>query len=653
LARAVSDAVEQELVPPRRGAHSRTATAIVVVFANAVGIMLFLRSRTDRLLSAVVDPLHPDWMGMHHAFSGFALYAACLFGSLVVAALLLARSLHRRFSRRAVYSGRNVMPAMALAGGLTATVVLVFIEVLLFQDYGIHLYEFDVLGILADGALRRDLGIQPAEVARVTVAGVTLLAAELLLFVAATPLARWRNGAVARASAAAMVLAIPGGLALFHSAERDIQSDRAEFEGALPLGRELLLRAPSRPFIAIAPRLGEGGYPRVEDGATPVLKEKKNIVFFVADGLRGDMFNAQLTPNLWRFANREDVIRSRRHFSTGHVSEAGIFGLVYGLHGQAFHSFVGERVPPYPLAVLKKNGYHTFFLSSSRLSPYPTDQLIRVFDEVAYPANDDEAIRALTRYVADRRADGRPYFVLGFFYTPHYPFTSAKPQFRRFPSVGPKARTNYMNDVLQADDYFRQTLELVRADFENDRTIVLATSDHGEEIRDHGVFGHASATFWNEKIVVPFALGLPDAVPVSRAARAPALTSHVDVWPTIFDHLGVATERPRFSDGRSLLREPVASTPTVVTGRFFPYADRPNVLVDSANKYWFRVDGLGANGRLCVVVTRVTDLEDQGLDIDPLTVDARMVPAFERLQGSFWRFVRPISSTRSGERRIC
>jgi hypothetical protein len=623
-----------------------------VIFANVVGLILFLQARAPKILAAVVDPLHPDWMGMEQAFDGFAVFAACVLGASLVAIVLGARLVARRATRAREARTRTLVPAIALAGGLTALVVLVFIEVLLFQDYGIHLYEFDVLGILADGALRRDLGIQPAEVARVTAAGVTLLAAEVLLFLAAAPLARWRNGALARASSAAMVIAIPGGLAVFHSGEREIQSDRAEFEGALPLGRQLLMRAPSRPFIAVEPRLGRDGYPRVEDTAAPRIGDRKNIVFFVADGLRDDMFTADLTPNLWRFAQRADVMRSARHFSTGHVSEAGIFGLVYGLQGHAFHSFIEQRVPPYPLEVLKRNGYHTFLLSSSRLSPYPTDQLIRVFDEVAYPADDDEAIQALRRYMAQRRADGRPYFVLGFFYTPHYPFTSAKPQFRRYPSVGPKARTNYMNDVLQADDYFRQTLELVGGDFEQGRTIVLATSDHGEEIRDHGVFGHASATFWNEKILVPFALGLPGSR-IERGRRTPAMSAHVDVWPTIFDHLGIASGLPRFSDGRSLLRPPAEPTQAVVTGRFFPYADRPSVLVDSAAKYWFRVEELGANGRLCVVVTRVTDLEDQPLAVDPATSDARMIPAFEQLQAGFWRFLRPAPNGRSSERRIC
>jgi membrane-anchored protein YejM (alkaline phosphatase superfamily) len=348
------------------------------------------------------------------------------------------------------------------------------------------------------------------------------------------------------------------------------------------------------------------------------------------------------------------VIRSRRHFSSGHVSESGIFGLLYGLDGQAFHSYIEARIPAYPLEVLKRNGYHTFLLASSRLNPYPSDQLIKVFDEVSYPKNDDEAVKVLERYVEARRADGRPYFVLAFFYTPHYPFTSAKPQFRRYPVIGPSARTNYMNDVLQADDYFGQVFELVREDFESGRTIVLATSDHGEEIRDHGVFGHASATFWNEKIVVPFMLGLPSAV-LSKEARAPRLSSHVDVWPTLLDYLGATPRIPSssYSDGASLLPASRIPHPVYVSGRFFPYADRPSVLVDSTRKYWFRVSGVGAQHRLCVHVSRVTDLNDKAFPIGPEGVDVTAIAAFDQLQATFWRFVKPAGLSDDSESRIC
>jgi len=609
-----------------------------------VGLLLFLQARSDRLLAAVVDPLHPDWFGMERAYTGFALYALSLFGVIGIVVLQLTRLTLRGLRGSRVHEPRRAWPTAAMAAVLTALVVLVFIEVLLFQDYGVHLYEFDVFGILANAALRRDLGIQPAEVLRVTVAAITLLGAELLLCMAAFRLAPWRDGALSRACGAVMVLTIPGGFALFQSGENTIAADRAEFEGALPLGKTLLLRHTTRPFIRVEPRIGGSGYPTIDAASAPVIRDRKNIVFWVADGLRGDMVRPELTPNLLRFGGRPDVIQSRRNFSTGHVSESGMFGLLYGIDGQSFFSFVESRVPSYPLALLKANGYHTFLLSSSRLNPYPSDQLMKLFDEVAYPRNDDEAVAALKQYVDARRKDGRPYFVVAFFYTPHYPFTSAKPRFRHYPLIGPSARSNYMNDVLQADDYFRQTLQLVEADYEAGKTVVLATADHGEEIRDHGVFGHAPATFWNEKIVVPFVLGLPGATLAGRSR--PAFTSHVDIWPTLFDYMGV-TPRPSpsaYSDGRSLLDSAPARPVAYVAGRFFPYADRPSVLVDGARKYWFRVSGVRADGRLCVVVTRVTDLNDRAIPSGPPRTLADTIPAFQQLQKNFWHYVRPVGA---------
>lgn len=639
-----------------------------MVFANVLALIVFLQASAGKLLSAVVDPLHPDRLAMEQAFTGFTIYAVSLLGLAAILALLAARRVANG-SWRVALGGSRSNGSRLVAGGatrtrlsfggltiaLTAAVVLVFIEVLIFQDYGVHFYEFDVIGILADAALRRDLGIQPVEVVRVTTAAVALLGAELALCWTAVRVARWRNGAVPRACGAALLVAAPGGFALFYEGERGIEADRAEFVSALPLGRQLLFRATPRPFIPAQPRLGGDGYPvpGARD-AVPIIRDTKNVLLFVADGLRADMVRRDLTPNLLEFAARSDVIHSRRHLSTGHVSEAGIFGLTYALEGHAFHAFMAGRVPSFPMEVLRRNGYHTFLLASSRLSPYPSDQLLKSFDEVAYPKNDDDAVAALRDYVERRRQDGRPYFVLGFFYTPHYPFTSAKPHLRKFPMVGPRARSNYMNDVLQADDYFRQTLDLVRDDFERGRTIVVATSDHGEEIRDHGVFGHAPATFWNEKIVVPLLLGLPGAR-LTMSERRPSFSSHTDVWPTLLAALD-ATPLPdpaSYSDGRSLVGARGARSPIAVTGRFFPYADRPSVLVDDRMKYWFRVSEVGAGNRLCIVVTRITGLDDQPVAPGDDVFARAMLEAFETWQSRFWRFIEPLHRRTHAETRVC
>jgi hypothetical protein len=96
-----------------------------------------------------------------------------------------------------------------------------------------------------------------------------------------------------------------------------------------------------------------------------------------------------------------------------------------------------------------------------------------------------------------------------------------------------------------------------------------------------------------------------------------------------------------------LLGKALDSSAAYVSGRYFPYADRPSVLVDGTRKYWFRVNGIaGAGHRLCVVITRVTDLEDGPLNVDVTRIDPRSLPAFEHLQSTFWRFLRPSESTR-------
>ena len=87
---------------------------------------------------------------------------------------------------------------------------------------------------------------------------------------------------------------------------------------------------------------------------------------------------------------------------------------------------------------------------------------------------------------------------------------------------------------------------------------------------------------------------------------------------------------------KKALTRPKPTRPTVyVSGRFFPYADRPSVLVDDAAKYWFRVTGVGPGDRLCIEISRVTGLEDQRMATDPATIDPAAIPALSRaLEGA-------------------
>jgi arylsulfatase A-like enzyme len=79
------------------------------------------------------------------------------------------------------------------------------------------------------------------------------------------------------------------------------------------------------------------------------------------------------------------------------------------------------------------------------------------------------------------------------------------------------------------------------------KTIVVVAADHGESFYEHGHEGHAT-TLYNEVTEVPLVIALPfrmDPVVVQPMVR------NVDIWPTIYDLLGMPPTEP--SDGRSLV----------------------------------------------------------------------------------------------------
>jgi arylsulfatase A-like enzyme len=81
-----------------------------------------------------------------------------------------------------------------------------------------------------------------------------------------------------------------------------------------------------------------------------------------------------------------------------------------------------------------------------------------------------------------------------------------------------------------------------------DNTLIAIASDHGEAFLERSYEGHARAVF-RETTEVPFLLSLP--FRLEPGVVVEARTRNVDVWPTIFDLLGI--EPPPGIDGRSRL----------------------------------------------------------------------------------------------------
>jgi arylsulfatase A-like enzyme len=119
-------------------------------------------------------------------------------------------------------------------------------------------------------------------------------------------------------------------------------------------------------------------------------------------------------------------------------------------------------------------------------------------------------------------------------------------------------RNLYLAGVAQADrDVGRVLAELERQGVLAD-TVVILTSDHGEELADHGLWEHN--WMFQTNLRIPLIVSWPNGPEsMGRGRRVDALVESIDVFPTVCDLLGIAPPAPSPADeyarvdGRSLL----------------------------------------------------------------------------------------------------
>jgi arylsulfatase A-like enzyme len=110
-------------------------------------------------------------------------------------------------------------------------------------------------------------------------------------------------------------------------------------------------------------------------------------------------------------------------------------------------------------------------------------------------------------------------------------------------------RATYYGMMSEVDHQLGVLLDWLAASGQLDETLVVLTSDHGDQMGDHGLIEKLG--YWDESYHVPLIVRDPAAPASSRGTTVEHFTEHVDVMPTILDWLG--TEAPLQCDGRSLL----------------------------------------------------------------------------------------------------
>jgi len=111
-------------------------------------------------------------------------------------------------------------------------------------------------------------------------------------------------------------------------------------------------------------------------------------------------------------------------------------------------------------------------------------------------------------------------------------------------------RASYYGMMSHVDDQLGRVFEFLKKTGQWDDTLIIFTSDHGEQLGDHHLLGKIG--YFDQSFHIPMIVRDPrPAANATRGSIVNSFTETIDTMPTILDWLGLAT--PRACDGQSLM----------------------------------------------------------------------------------------------------
>jgi arylsulfatase A-like enzyme len=127
----------------------------------------------------------------------------------------------------------------------------------------------------------------------------------------------------------------------------------------------------------------------------------------------------------------------------------------------------------------------------------------------------------------------------------HEPFAASEPFGSQW---GSSYQNKYEGEITYVDHYFGLMMDKLKEMGIEERTLVVATSDHGSEFHEHG-FLEKKLNLYEEISQIPLIMKLPGVIPPGK--EIPGLCQTSDIAPTILDICSLPI--PEGVDGRSLL----------------------------------------------------------------------------------------------------
>lgn len=488
--------------------------------------------------------------------------------------------------------------AAVLASGtlLTAALFYLVLDATLYRVYRFHVDAFWLEYMLTSF---NGIGISWSLLG---VGGIVLVCAaslEWFLFAVARRLPNRRRFVVGVIAATGVAFAASQALHVVAYERNDPRLTHITFR--LPFYYPITSHRNATKYASLLPMIAESAAPGFEDASRPLayplrdpqgsasVKRRTNIVMLVLESWRFDTMNEVVSPNIHAFSLKSSVFDN--HFSSGNSTPSGIFSLFYGIHPTYWTAVKANNAAidnPVLIDVLKANGYAFGIFADSHFQRHKIKDAmfrgIEVHESFAgstADTKDRDLTDQLLAFIGDQQAAGTPFFGFAFYKSSHFSYYYPKESARFTPAhklnialAGPdRDPTLFLNDYRNAVSYIDglvgDLLTQLEASGVLDNTIVIITSDHGEEFNDNraNYWGHTS-NFTGFQTRVPLVVY----VPWEKPRRVTEVTAHVDIPPTILEQgLGCGENVDDYSNGRNLFG-PLGPERPVVIGSYINHA---------------------------------------------------------------------------------
>ena len=299
---------------------------------------------------------------------------------------------------------------------------------------------------------------------------------------------------------------------------------------------------------------------------------KFNIFIIASDSLPPSAVNAKVTPNIEAF--KKDALSFKQHYSGGNATRFGIFSLLYGLNSTYWFSFLNAQREPVLFETLKKLDYQIDIISSTNTNwpEFRKTCYVNIQEHIKddFKGSPWEKDRQSANYFLDKvgqYSKDNPIFSFTFLDAPHgyssptdyNPFFATDNEINyvtmsKNSSALDNARKIYNNSVHYNDKLFGEMIAKLKEQNLYENSLIIYTSDHGQELYEYGNFGHNSS-FSRAQTGTPLLIKLPkklkESLVISKDLES-KLSSHNDIVPTLLSLIGVSNPTTDYSNGQNL-----------------------------------------------------------------------------------------------------